>query len=513
MADDDWAALVDQQESNQLSSRVEKNLTIGATAATKQVPLPGSASVATGHAPAVTGQAPAVTGQAPVATNHVPGAGDANGEAEQDEKELSAAEQSLLRKKLSNQLVATKADLEILQKDPNSPLYSVKSFEALNLKPELLKGVYEMGFNSPSKIQETALPTLLADPPMNMIAQSQSGTGKTAAFVLTMLSRVDTSKPYTQCICLSPTFELALQTGKVTEQMAKHMTSLKVCYAVRGERVSRGQKIDSHIIIGTPGTLLDWCIKFKVIDMKRVDVFVLDEADVMIATQGHQDQSIRIQKTLRKDCQMLLFSATYEQDVMQFAKAVVPNPVIISLRREEESLSNIKQYYINCKDKEAKFQALSNIYGAITVGQSMIFCHTRRTAAWLCEKMIAEGHAVALLSGELTVEQRAAVIERFRDGKEKVLITTNLSARGIDIEQVTVVVNFDLPVNTQHQADCETYLHRIGRTGRFGKNGIALNFVDGHRSMQILKCIESHFNRAINKLDAEDFDEIEKIGQ
>ena len=146
-----------------------------------------------------------------------------------------------------------KHDIEIERRNPKSPLYSVKSFEALNLKPQLLKGVYGMGFSAPSKIQETALPTLLADPPQNMIAQSQSGTGKTAAFVLAMLSRVDTSKSYPQVLCLSPTYELALQTGEVASRMSQFAPELMIRYAVRGEEIPRGSTVSDHIIIGTPG--------------------------------------------------------------------------------------------------------------------------------------------------------------------------------------------------------------------------------------------------------------------
>lgn len=161
--------------------------------------------------------------------------------------------------------------------------------------PDLLKGVYSLGFNKPSRIQESALPTLLADPPQNLIAQSQSGTGKTAAFVLAMLSRVDTSKNYPQALCLSPTYELAIQTGEVAAKMAKYCP-IKLRFAVRGEEIARGSKLDDHIIIGTPGKILDWSTKYRVFDIKKISVFVLDEADVMIATQGHQDQCIRIHK-------------------------------------------------------------------------------------------------------------------------------------------------------------------------------------------------------------------------
>lgn len=424
----------------------------------------------------------------------------------------SAAEQSLFQKIIRKGLIESTHDLEIQRKDPKSPLFSVKSFEALNLKPQLLKGVYAMGFNAPSKIQESALPTLLADPPQNMIAQSQSGTGKTAAFVLAMLSRVDQSKNYPQVLCLSPTYELALQTGEVASKMSQFATDLTLRFAVRGEEIARGSNITDHIIIGTPGKVLDWGLKFKFFDLKKIKVFVLDEADVMIATQGHQDQSIRIQKQLSRDCQILLFSATYDSTVMDFAENIVPNPVIIQLRREEETVSNISQYWVQCETPELKYASIANIYGVITVGQAIIFCHTRKTASWLAEKLTKDGHTCALLSGELSVTDRIGVLDRFRDGKEKILITTNVLSRGIDVEQVTIVINYDLPVDhTNGKADCETYLHRIGRTGRFGKRGLAINLVDGEKSMEVLHEIESHFGKPIVKLDTEDVAEIEKL--
>ncbi|XP_063704816.1 DEAD-box helicase Dbp80 isoform X1 [Culicoides brevitarsis] len=421
------------------------------------------------------------------------------------------AETSLLAKIIRKGLIESKQDLDVLRNDPNSPLFSVKTFEALHLKPELLKGVYAMGFNAPSKIQETALPTLLADPPQNMIAQSQSGTGKTAAFVLAMLSRVDTSKPYPQVLCLSPTYELAIQTGEVAAKMAQFCPDILLRFAVRGEEVPRGEKIKEHIIIGTPGKILDWGLKYKHFDMKKVTVFVLDEADVMIATQGHQDQCIRIHKQLSPRCQMMFFSATYDKEVMEFAEYIVPNPIVIRLLREQESLDNIKQFYVKCRNLDDKYQAISNIYGVITVGQAIIFCHTRKTAGWLAGKMSTDGHAVGILSGDLTVEQRLAVLDRFRAGLEKVLITTNVLSRGIDVEQVTIVVNFDLPMNQRQEADYETYLHRIGRTGRFGKNGIAINLISSDNDMNICNAIEKHFGKPILLLDADNVDEIEKI--
>uniref|UniRef100_A0A3Q1GPE0 RNA helicase n=1 Tax=Acanthochromis polyacanthus TaxID=80966 RepID=A0A3Q1GPE0_9TELE len=420
---------------------------------------------------------------------------DLTGEADK----VNLAEESLLNKMIRHALVRNRNQVEVLQADPTSPLYSVKTFEELRLKPELLEGVYKMGFNRPSKIQECALPMMLAQPPQNLIAQAQSGTGKTAAFSLAMLSHVNPANKWTQCLCVSPTYELALQIGKVIEQMGKFCPDVKVQYAVRGNRLQRGVQLQDHIAIGTPGTLLDWCTKYKHIDPKKITMFVLDEADVMIATQGHQDQSLRIYRQLTKDCQMLLFSATFEDSVWRFAERVVPDPNIIKLKREEETLDNIKQFYVACKDKEAKFTALCDLYGCLTIAQAMIFCHTRKMASWLVDQLYREGHQVAVLSGQLTVEQRAAVIERFRNGKEKVLVTTNVCSRGIDVEQVSLVVNFDLPVDLEGNADSETYLHRIGRTGRFGRQGFAVNMVD------------SKHNRKIRKLDTQNLEEMESL--
>ncbi|KAM4678480.1 ATP-dependent RNA helicase DDX25-like [Discoglossus pictus] len=367
-----------------------------------------------------------------------------------------------------------------------------------------------MGFNRPSKIQETALPMMLADPPQNLIAQSQSGTGKTAAFVLAMLSRIDALKKYPQCICLSPTFELALQTGKVIEQMGQFCHGIDVVYAVRGNRPTKGSNIEAQIIIGTPGTVMDWCFKLKLINVTNIRVFVLDEADVMIGRQGHSDHSVRVKRAMPESCQMLLFSATFEDSVWCFAERIVPDPNIIKLLKEELTLNNILQFYDPCENREQKYRALCNIYGSITIAQAIIFCQTRKIASWLSQEMSKDGHSVALLSGELSVPDRADMIQRFRDGKEKVLITTNVCARGIDVEQVSIVVNFDLPLNMDGMIDFETYLHRIGRTGRFGKKGIAVNLVE-ECYLHMLREIEEQFGTRIKRLNTGDIDEMERI--
>ncbi|KAM6107742.1 ATP-dependent RNA helicase DDX25 isoform 1-T1 [Pterocles gutturalis] len=349
-----------------------------------------------------------------------------------------------------------------------------------------------MGFNRPSKIQETALPLMLAYPPQNLIAQSQSGTGKTAAFALAMLSRVNAAEKHPQCLCLAPTYELALQIGHVIETIGEFCADIKVTYAVRGNQVLQGAVLEEQIVIGTPGTMQDWCFKRRVINMKKIHMFVLDEADILIDTQGLSYQSIRVQRALPKGCQMLLFSATFKESVRDFAMQIISNPIVIKLREEELTLGNIRQYYFVCRNREEKYEALCNIYGSITIGQAMIFCQTRKSADWLAAEMSQDGHQVAVLTAELTVAQRASVIQRFRDGKEKVLIATNVCARGIDVQQVTIVVNFNLPTDQKNEPDFETYLHRMGRAGRFGKKGIAFSMVE-HRNVPLVHMIEKHF--------------------
>lgn len=506
--DGDWGAALDEQVSG-LS--VKDKVTSPPPNVSSSVPSVGRGRGHSSQAPPTSvGGLAGAGGKSPSSgsSGGGGGGGDAVPEDGDNSEKVTAADTSLFNHLLRSKLVDSKNAVEVQRNNPNSPLYSVRSFEELHLHADLLKGVYGMGFNRPSKIQEQALPILLSHPPCNLIAQSQSGTGKTAAFVLAMLSRVDLNKHHPQVICLSPTFDLAQQTGNVLTQMAQFLP-LKMAFAVRGSRVEARVERTEHIIMGTAGTMLDWVLKKKVVDPKKIKMFVLDEADVMIDQQGQQDQTIRIQRLLPKECQMVLFSATYNEEVMKFAQMVVPDPIIMRLKRNEESLDNIKQFYVACTSEDAKFEALCNLYGVISIGQAMVFCQTKRSASWLAGKMHQEGHAVALVTGESTIDQRIAVLNRYREGKEKLLITTNLCARGIDVEQVTVVVNYDVPVDVHKQPDFETYLHRIGRTGRFGRSGLAINFVDGRRSMETMRKIEEHFGRKIAKMEIDDPEKIE----
>lgn len=188
-----------------------------------------------------------------------------------------------------------------------------------------------------------------------------------------MLNRVDPSKNYPQALCLAPTYELAIQIGEFAAQMARFNPKIKIIYSVRGEAFPMGSNITEHVIVGTPGKTLDWSLKFKFFDLSKIKAFVLDEADVMIDIQGHQDQCLRMHRKLSSDCQMMFFSATYSEKVLDFAELIVDDPVIIKVKREEQCLNSIKQYYVLCKSEEEKYTAITNIYASTTVGQAIFF--------------------------------------------------------------------------------------------------------------------------------------------
>ncbi|KAG8905943.1 RNA helicase required for poly(A+) mRNA export [Tulasnella sp. 403] len=404
----------------------------------------------------------------------------------------------------THEVMVTLADQ---QADPNSPLYSIKSFEDLGLHDNLLKGLYQMGFQKPSKIQERALPLLLQDPPRNMIGQSQSGTGKTAAFVLTMLSRVDFSKNTTQAICLAPSRELARQIMTVVTTMGA-FTPVTTAFAIR-ESVERGAKVDAQIVVGTPGTLTD-LLRKRAIDSKDIKIFVVDEADNMLDQQGLGDQTLRVKNMVPRNCQIVLFSATFAENVRNFATKFAPGANEIRLKQEELSVEGIKQFYMDCENEEHKFEVLVQLYSLLTIGQSIIFCKRRETADTIARRMTEEGHQVVSLHGAKDATERDTIIDSFRDGKYKVLITTNVIARGIDILQVNMVVNYDLPMTMDNKPDPETYLHRIGRTGRFGRRGISINFVHNRRTYDEMKAIETALQREIVRVSTADFDKMEK---
>mmetsp|Transcript_12312 Transcript_12312/g.15605 ORF Transcript_12312/g.15605 Transcript_12312/m.15605 type:complete len:558 (+) Transcript_12312:66-1739(+) len=405
--------------------------------------------------------------------------------------------------------------IRVIQSDPDHHLSSAKNFSELNLPDHLLSGVYGMGFDRPSQIQEVALPLILESPPKNLIGQAQSGSGKTVAFTLGMLFRVDVTKHYPQAICVAPTRELANQIlSDVIVKMAANMQGLKCQLALAGIMIPRGEQCSAHVVVGTPGKIEDW-IRRGLLDPSGVKVFVLDEADEMICEDGHREQSISIHRKMSPQCQTLFFSATFNEEVFDFAKRIVRNPNIIKLASDEELvLDVIKQLWIDTRGN--KPEVMGDIYDLLTMGQSIVFVATKIWADTITRMLVEKGFDVATLHGDLDNMERDLLMDEFRQGKRKVLITTNVLARGVDVPAVSLVVNYDIPRTYEGRPDFENYLHRIGRTGRFGRKGVAINFVDSEEDKRLLEEIANHFSPTrtmIFEAPPDDVEELEKIIQ
>jgi len=278
--------------------------------------------------------------------------------------------------------------------------------------------------------------------------------------------------------------------------MAAHMAGLKVRLALAGEQMLRGAKLDSHIVIGTPGKVVDW-LKRRIIDTKKIKVFVLDEADNMVAESGFRANSLLIKKNMPKGCQSLLFSATYPSEVISFAEKMVYNPdkILIEDGPEFLVLDVIKQIWVDCQPYDGgKLQFLEDIYSLLTIGKSIIFVGTKRDADSVHRTLTDSGYTCSLLHSGVDNNERDRTMESFRMDKSNVLITTNVLARGVDVDNICLVVNYDVPVDKDGNPDFETYLHRIGRTGRFGRKGTAINLIGDQRSIEVLAAIEAHFS-------------------
>ena len=372
----------------------------------------------------------------------------------------------------------------------------------------MLKGIHQMNFRKPSKIQEKALPLLLLDPPQNMIAQSQSGTGKTAAFSLNILSRIDINNLTPQALVLAPSRELARQILGVISHMGQFIEGLKTMAAVP-DPSRRNQKFEAHVLVGTPGTAMDQ-IRRRLIDPRGLRILVLDEADNMLDQGGLGEQCTRVKSLIPGLTQTVLFSATFPEHVINFAQKFAPNSNVITLAHEELTIEGIKQLCIDCPSESGKYDVLLRFYGLMSQASSIIFVRKKATAEELEARMIRDGHKVAQLSGNLEGDARDKVIDAFRSGEAKVLITTNVLARGIDVQSVTMVINFDVPTMANgRDPDPETYLHRIGRTGRFGRVGVALTLIHDRYSWEQLHKIADYYKTEVQPLPLDDWDMVE----
>lgn len=341
-------------------------------------------------------------------------------------------------------------------------------FENLNLNSDLLKGVYLYGFTKPSKIQITGIKSINTG--KDCILQSQSGTGKTATYLLGILNRIDLSDPKCQGVILTPTHELSEQVYSVAIELSKHL-NLNIAKCIGGTNIAEARESlkKAQLVIGTIGRI-NHMIMDKKLHVNLLKFIVLDEADVILE-DGFGDKLKSIFEKIPDNVQCVMISATMSHNVMFVSKKLMHEPIKVLLKNSEIAVELISQFYVNVETEDLKFDTLLDLYGLMSTSQAIIFVNTIKKVDWLKENLEKNNFEITCIHGKMTSAERDNVIKDFRDGKTRILLTTDLLARGIDINQVNLVINYDLPQNK------ETYIHRIGRCGRFNKKGVAITMV------------------------------------
>ena len=367
-----------------------------------------------------------------------------------------------------------------------------ESFDEMGLSDEIIRGIYSYGFETPSKIQQVAIVPMSKN--NDILAQSQSGTGKTGAFTIGSLSVVDKSIKAPQVIVICPTRELSQQTERVARALGNYM-GLKVLSATGGNQLRSdisSLKAGAQFIVGTPGRIFDLIRRGDLV-IEHVKYIILDEADQMLEDLFAEQIRTILDNKFPSTTRLALFSATMPTNVIEVAENYLNNPIRILLPADEVTLDGIKQYYVGLEREEWKLPVLLDLYQQIAVNQALIYVNKRQKAEWLAKQLAAQGFTLEYIHGEMEVADRKKRMEDFRSGHVRVLISTDLLARGIDVQQVSLVVNYELPVQR------ENYIHRIGRSGRYGKKGVAINLIYGGE-MNSLKEIEKHYSTTIHEL-------------
>ena len=365
------------------------------------------------------------------------------------------------------------------------------SFDELGINENLLRGIYGYGFEKPSIIQNKAIPVLISG--KDVIAQAQSGTGKTGAFSIGSLSRIDTSVKQTQLIVLSPTRELAEQTFNVMKELSSY-TDITFCKVVGGTRVSdciSDLRSDPQVIVGTPGRIIDMISK-RHIFTDKLKMVVIDEADEMLS-QGFQEMIHIIFQSIPRETQVALFSATFPDELLEITNKFMNEPEKILVKKEQLTLDGIQQFYINVKHNNWKYDVLTDIYNTINIAQCIIYINSKNKLNQVYQTLLEDNFPVGMIHGNLMTNERTDIMDKFRQGEIRILLSTDLLSRGIDIQQLSLVINFDLPIQK------ETYIHRIGRSGRYGRKGVAINFVT-ERDLQDLEELKNFYNTNIEEM-------------
>jgi len=369
----------------------------------------------------------------------------------------------------------------------------INSWEELDVKQDLLRGIYANGFENPSPIQRKAIIPILKK--HDVIAQAQSGTGKTGCFTIATLELIDTDDSSAQAVILSPTRELSYQIKSVLDRIGINMKGLKTQLLVGGTSTENDIKTlrdnQPQILVGCPGRVHDM-MRRKHINGNKIKLIVLDEADEMLSS-GFKEQVYSIFQYLSNDIQVTLFSATMPPTLYSLAEKFMRDPIKIIVKTEQLTLEGIKQYYVNLEDDSQKYDTLKDLFSTFSVSQCIIYCNSVRRVSDLYEAMAQDNYPVCQIHSNLDKADRQKNYEAFRSGSQRVLISSNVTARGIDIQQVSTVINFDIPKCTN------TYLHRIGRSGRWGRKGTAINFIT-RRDYRLLKEIESFYSTQISEL-------------
>lgn len=373
--------------------------------------------------------------------------------------------------------------------------FEISSFDELEglVDNTILRGIYSYGFEKPSPIQKKAIKPLLDG--RDTIAQAQSGTGKTATFSIGILSKIDLTDNSTQALVLSPTKELSSQTAKVLTSLGSMMDGLRVQTLFGGSAVDEYsgflKKNLPHIICGCPGRVFDMMRRGN-ISGNKIKIVVLDEADEMLS-QGFKEQVYDIFQHFNNDIQVGLFSATLSEQIQPIIKKMMRNPVKITMKAEMLTLEGISQFFVAVEDDRQKYLILKDTFSAISVSQCIIYCNSVKRVADLFEAMREDGFPVCCIHSNMDSRDRDVAFTEFKTGSSRVLISSNVTARGIDIQQVSTVINFDIP------KDNHTYLHRIGRSGRWGRKGVGINFIT-RRDVPKLKEIEAYYACQINEM-------------
>lgn len=371
----------------------------------------------------------------------------------------------------------------------NTDVKVYETFDEMNLSENLLRGVYAHGFDRPSRIQQRAIMPMIEG--RDIIAQAQSGTGKTGTFSIGALSVLNPDLKVPQVLVLCPTRELAQQTEKVASAFSSYM-GVQVHSATGGPPIAediRALQRGAQFIVGTPGRIYD-LIRRGALKLDAMRVLIMDEADQMLEDRFREQVHCILEFKFPPATQVALFSATMPPEVTEVAEKFLQNPCRILLPPEEVTLDGIKQYYVELAREEWKFEALMDLYKHLPINQLLIFVNKRQTAEWLASCLAKNGFTLECIHGEMDVAERKKRMEDFRKGQVRVLIATDLLARGIDVQQVSMVINYELPMQR------ENYIHRIGRSGRFGRKGVAINLMLSDE-MRTLKEIETYYKTTI----------------